>query len=405
MCCDRRVLAVVAVAMTGLLAAACSPSASSPQVVYRDAQSERPLEVPPDLVRPESPAAANVPALQDAEQLLPEFDDVEVVRVGANSWIELRGKAPEDAWDDVQAFLRSEGLSIRAERPAMGVIDTDWTRRYDTPRRGGIAGMIDGLLGRGDTGIEDRYQFRLERMRNGTGTRVFITHWMAEDRPQGDAPARVGHTGFAWHFASSDPAVVQEMQRRLLVYAGVRERQAARLVSTAGTLTVSRFEAEFEQVGGVGTVGFRFDDIDEARARLNDSLGQLGADIVESDPERDVYRVSWIPPGEMGDSSGGVLGFFRGGGGAPQAREFLVQMRTTDHRARVVAAPVDGGLDSSRTGLSGVPESGVLERALLQRLNDALNGALVHGPVIAERRPGVEEAGEPESAQPRRSRR
>lgn len=382
MCSDRRARAVIAAGAALLLLTACGPASHGPQVAYRGAESERPLEMPPELTRPESPGAASMPAYDPGERVLPEFRDIELVRAGPSSWLEIRGAGPEDVWPQVQAFLRSEGLEVRVERPEMGLIETDWAQRFDAPSRGGITGLLDNVLGRGDTGIRDRYQFRLERMAGGTGTRVFVSHWIAEDRPRSSA-ARRDHEGFEWDMRGGDPAVITEMQRRLLLYVGLREERAARIVATDGTVGVGRDDAAYEESGDIASVDLEVDDADEAWARTGDSLTRLGAEITGADPERGIYRLRWHAPGE-GSGGGGIFAVFRGGDG-PEAREFVVQVRPGGGGSRIVAAAAGGGLEPDARGLSGVPASGTAERALLQRLADGLNGIVAPRPIAADR--------------------
>lgn len=361
-------------------AMACSTPSDSPQVAYKNAQSERSLETPPELARDRSAAGPSIPGLDaDRERLAPEFQDIELVRSGSSTWLEMRGAGADDVWPELEAFLRAQGLGEHARRPSAGIIETDWNRRYDSPPRSGVAGILDGIFGRGDTGIHDRYQFRVERMRDDAGTRVFISHWTAEDvRREGTGRDQ---RGFAWQQATGDPAIVAEMQRRLLTYIGMRQERAQQLVAVGDVAGFELGDAAYEESGSVGSVALLVDDVEEATGRVSESLGRLGADIEEVNPDQRLYRFAWVTPGAE-RRGGGLLNMFRDDD-APVAREFELQLRPRDGEVRIVVAAAEDGLDVTASGFAGVPNSGTAEKALLQRLTDALNGAFIEGPVYA----------------------
>lgn len=388
-----------------LLLTACASSPGGSSIAYRDAETERDLSVPPDLTKPRSQTAASVPESEQVGGLLPEFDEVELVRAGANSWLELRGAPPERIWPRLKAFIRSEGLQIRAERPTAGIIETTWSERFDSLPEEGIGGFFNGFVeffesSVGGNNVFDRFQFRLERMAGGQGSRVFVNHWSAQEtRERTRSEEGPDVTGFDVQRQAGDPAIIGEMQRRLLVYVGVQERRASRIVErrSNGMPAV----AEYEEIGEIGAVRLSGDDdFDALWSQVGDSLGQMGAIIDDADQERGVYRVRWLPPGEpveSGDSGGFFSGLFGGdddGAGPVEMRRYVVQLRTDNGVARVFSAPAGAGIDPDATGVAGVPASGRDERALLQRVADAVNGTLVlDRPVFADQQRNRRESG------------
>lgn len=373
---------VVLAAALAVGAAACSTPSDSPQVAYKGAQSERSLETPPELTRNRSQASGSIPGLDsDRERLAPEFQNIELVRAGSSTWLEMRGASVDEVWLELEAFLRSQGLRAQVQRPNAGIIETEWMRRYDSPPRSGIAGILDGVFGRGDTGIHDRYQFRVERMRNDAGTRVFISHWTAEDTRR-EAGGRDRSGRFEWQRGAGNPAVVAEMQRRLLTYIGMRQERAQQIVAGGDATRYEYGDAEYEEVGNVASVALFIGDAGEAAGRVSESLGRLGANIESVDADRGLYRLLWVGPGATSGGGSGLLNMFRSDGG-PEAQELVLQLRPGEGETRIVAALADDGLDAEADGVRGVPASGTTEKALLQRLADALNGAVVEGPVYA----------------------
>ncbi len=392
MCFDTRTFAVVSLIAGVLVAASCTPGSGSPQVAYKDAEIEQPLEVPPDLTRNRVEGAAEVPTLDESgERLLPQFRNIELRRAGPNSWLEMQGAQPEEVWPEIEAFLRSQGLTVRNAEPAMGVIETDWVRRYDSPPRSGIAGILDSLFGIGQTDFSDRYQFRLERMRGDAGTRLFVSHWVAEDQARGDGGVQ-RHRGYEWQHLAGDPAVVAEIQQRLLLYIGLREAEAVRIVAAETGDEAVRYEADYEESNGIGSVFLDTRDWDGAWGRLGDSLGQLGGRIAEQDPDAGLYHVRWVPPDAAHAGSGGIMAVFEDDE-APEPGDFLVQLREDEDESglRIVVADAEAGLDTAAYGFGGVPSSRTADKALLQQLADHLSGVVLPGTVVA----GVEDDGGP----------
>ena len=172
------------------------------------------------------------------------------------------------------------------------------------------------------------------------------------------------------------------MQRRLLTYVGMRQERAEQVVASGDIMRFEPGDAEYEESGNVASVALLIDDAEEAAGRVSESLGRLGAEIESVDEERGLYRFLWVGPDATRGGSTGLFNMFRGGRG-PEAREFVLQLRPRDGETRIVAALAEDGLDADADGFSGVPQSGTSEKALLQRLADALNGAIIEGPVYA----------------------
>lgn len=355
----------LALAVVALLASGCSMLADDdrPAVAYREAESIRSLEVPPDLTKPASEQALQLPGAGagGGNGLLPEFEGVRFVRAGASAWLELEGMAPETVWPRVRGFLQAQGLTVQRAEPALGIIETGWAERYDGPATGGFTGWLDGLFGGGPDTVRDRYQVRLERMDGAAGTRVFVAHRAAQEVADSPDPRR--QPSYAWARLAGDPALEAEMTRRLLVHLGVSERRARGIMDDAGTAGLGVRYVETE--AGVARVSIASGDYRRVFAQVGDALGRLGADIEVAERERGRYRLRWTPPAEVAEeTTGGFLGLF--GGGEPRPQTLELHLRRFDDGVRVVATDADGER-----------RSGPLQKALLRRLAESLGGAVV----------------------------
>lgn len=353
-----------ALAAVVLLAGGCgiTPDEDSPTVAYREAESVRSLEVPPDLVKPASDQALALPGADGDGTLLPEFDGVRFVRAGASTWLELEGVAPDTVWPRVQGFVRAQGLTMERADSELGIVETDWAERYDGPASGGLFGLLGGLFGGGPDTIRDRYRIRLERMDDGAGTRVFVTHRAAQEvaRNQGN---RRDPASYTWARRDGDPSIEAEMTRRLLVHLGVGEQRAQGIVADAAATDLAVRYVETE--AGVARVTIAGNDYRRVFVRVGDALDRVGAQIETAERERGRYRLRWTPPAEVAEeTTGGFLGLF--GGGEPTVQTMEVHLRLRDGSVRAFA-----------TDAEGTRRSGPVQKALLRRLAEAMGGEAV----------------------------
>lgn len=367
-----------------LVLGGCSLTADEgPTVDYRNSESAKSLEVPPDLTGPDSSRALSVEGGSgetddsgdtggsttasadgvdgggdagggEAGGVLPEFDDVRFVRAGGSSWLEVEDAAPDSVWPRVERFIRAEGLTIEREEPALGIIETGWAARSDAPESGGLTGFFNSALGglAPDT-QRDRYNIRLERMDEG-GTRIFVAHQLAQEI-DAQADSRL-ESDFEWVRRRGDPSVEAEMARRLLVHLGVSGDRSEEIVADVGEPLDGAVRYEQED----GVVRVTVDDRDSRRvfARAGDALARIGATVRSAEREEGVYVFDWKPPKGAVDS-GGLFGLF--GGGEPESRSLELQLYRDSGRIEIRAA--DEG---------GSPRSGDVHRALLREIAVAM---------------------------------
>ena len=171
---------------------------SSKRVDYRSGAAQAPsLEVPPDLTAPGSDerykipqgSGENVATFSDyskggtaAEQgrgasaVLPETKGARLERDGTRRWLVVNDK-PENVWLVVKAFLQENGLAIRSEDQAAGVIETEWAENRAKIPQGSIRNWLGKVLDSiYSSGERDQYRVRMERSKDGESTEVHLTH-------------------------------------------------------------------------------------------------------------------------------------------------------------------------------------------------------------------------------------
>lgn len=195
-------------------------SANNPDITYSDGSAQaKELQVPPDLTDVSRAEQYVVPGVQGAQitrgTLLPQFSSMRFVRQGEQSWLAIDA-APDDIWQRVLSFLRSEKYLIEKTQPIAGAIVTQW-RPASAVAKGSL---LKNLVGSDEA--YTRIAFRIER--NGDGARVFA-------RSQKTSDKTLSESDTAWPARSHDPENTSAMLARLLTFLGVEEQKAKGILS------------------------------------------------------------------------------------------------------------------------------------------------------------------------------
>lgn len=216
--------------------------ADGKRIDYGSAASRVPtLEVPPDLTTPVSDErykmpqgdAGNVATFSDyskggaaktdgASEILPDIPGVHLERNAAQRWLLVNDKA-ENVWPVVKAFWQENGLKIKTEDRAAGVMETDWAENLAKLPQSGFQNEGDDTIKTGTYAVGDRDQYttRLERSNNGAGTEVYITQRGMEEVFSSDKKVP------RWQARGNDPEKEAIMLQRLMVRLGSSEARAA----------------------------------------------------------------------------------------------------------------------------------------------------------------------------------
>jgi outer membrane protein assembly factor BamC len=226
--------------------------ADGKRIDYGAAASQVPtLEVPPDLTSPGGDERYRMPGdggavatFSDYSKggaaqsrgpgaVLPDIPGVRLERNAAQRWLRISDK-PENVWPEVKAFWKENGLSIKSEEPAAGVMETDWVENKAKMRQTNI--QNDGELKSDNkvysVGERDQYRTRLERSKDGMATEVYITHRGMEEVFSNDKKVST------WQARGNDPEKESIMLQRLMVRFGSSEARAADalLATQAGSI-------------------------------------------------------------------------------------------------------------------------------------------------------------------------
>jgi len=212
--------------------------------------SEHSLEVPPDLVAPDSSNALNIPGLSSSGANFSEYSNLEpgstnnilpksssgtrFVREGRTFWLEIDAK-PDEIWTQARSFFMDLGFSFVRENPVNGLLETNWLEnRFDVPT-GWFSSLLSGLF---STGLMDKYRIRIERSDKDNVSLLFITHQGLKETSYGD----LSETDFSikWLPREADPELEAEMLQRFLVFRGVTKTQAKQLTMQKKNTEISK---------------------------------------------------------------------------------------------------------------------------------------------------------------------
>ncbi|HEX7638744.1 MAG TPA: outer membrane protein assembly factor BamC [Burkholderiaceae bacterium] len=206
----------------------------------------QPLEVPPDLTqlqpdtrylpqggvvtasglsRPEDAAAAPAGAASvptDSMVAARAIGNAHLVHSGDRRWLATK-EAPEAVLPKVRAYLAEQGFKLTEDDPKTGILQTDWVENKST-----LPGdTLHRFLGKwissfNDSGLRDRYRFRLERSADN-GTEIYVTHFGATEEVTGFQKSEV-----QWVPRPSDPGLeAQQLSGLLLALGGVQDSNLA----------------------------------------------------------------------------------------------------------------------------------------------------------------------------------
>ncbi len=342
------------------------------EVNYKSSRSLPPLEVPPDL----STASLNDPmaipaaraeggttysAYANASQsvsaagingVLPSFTQVQVERNGDKRWLTVNAP-PSKVWPKVREFWLEQGFIIQMEDPSIGIMETDWAVQRNDLRSGWLsrlgASLSTALYG---AATRDKFRTRLERSADRSATEIFISHRGAEEVVANSNPRtyREGEEAKVWQPRPSDPELEAEMVNRMMVFFGVNEEEANKLIAQ-GPSQPDRAHMVRESNGA--SVLSLDEDFSRAWRRTGLALDRVGFTVGDRDRARGLYYVRYIDPyqdvGTKKDGFFSKLAFWSDKEETPHASEYLISLIGDDSTTQVVILNKQGERDKSET--------------------------------------------------------
>lgn len=209
------------------------------------------LELPPDLAGASFDDALDIPGasgsatyssyageraaragLAASGAVLPDVQGVSLRRAGDRRWLQVDAP-PKAVWPEVVAFWRQQGVVLEEQNPATGLMQTGWLENRAEVRTDFITRQVRKVLdGMYSTSTRDQYRIRLDAGPTPDTTEVYLTHTGMEERLVRNTVGEGATT--VWEPAPSDPDKEAVMLRRLMLFLGVSERDAQRMLTAGG---------------------------------------------------------------------------------------------------------------------------------------------------------------------------
>lgn len=346
---------------------------------YTKSGSLPPLEVPPDLTKPDWNSRMSIPGEEAARvsavatsrgegesqtpersetsktSVLPEFLGIKVRREGNVRWLEVTADT-QALWPRLKSFWTQAGIPLEKEEPAVGLMETVWYEHRDALPKGKFAKMLGrAYRAISDTGIRDKYRLRFERVAPDL-TNIYLTQQRAEtvgDPSEYDAFVR-------WKLLPPSPELEAEMLNRIMVFLGSSEEEAhEQIVATQTPVPVT---LELREIDGVPVL-FVSDEFSQVWRHTGVALDRAGLFVEQQDKTKGVYYVTYTAP-EGGERRGFFSRLFSGGGDLEVNELYQVHVQTKNDQTLITAH--DNGEDDKPAELD--PEAA---EKILMRLRKA----------------------------------
>lgn len=366
---------------------ACSTINERRKIDYRATRVLPPLEVPPDLsTLPERDVPGDQVAGRSGsatysdyvgEQktqpssapgqtvVLPQYPDIRLAREGQMRYLVVKAD-PQSLWNPVREFVLANGLTVAAENPTTGVIETEWAENRANVGTGTQRLISKWLTGLYSTGLRDKYRLRLERGVQPGTIEIYLSHQGMEEvviENQSDT----GPTGSYWRPRATDPELEAEMLQRLIAHLG-GEQAATQVASTgdrpaapAAAPAPAPSSARLIRNGQGAPVLSLQDSLDRAWRRVGLSLDRIGFTVEDRDRSNGIYYVRYIDP----DTQTKKKGFL--------SRMFSDDKPVERNQYQVHLKPSDTGTQVEVLGKDGTPEVSKTGERILGLLHEQLN--------------------------------
>ena len=284
---------------TALALAGCS-ALESDKVDYRSSAVKAPsLVVPPDLTQLSKDTrytvvdgAVSASGLKTGQTAATgktavaatAVGDVRIERSGNQRWLVV--KRPVDKlWEPVKDFWQDNGFLLAMDQSNLGIMETDWAEnRAKLPQdfiRNSLGKLLDSLY---STAERDKFRTRMETNAAGE-TEIYITH-----RGMVEVYTAERSDQTVWQPRPSDPELVSEFLRRLMVSLGSSPEQAKAMVASTGAA---------KSISSVATVDGRpvvqiAEDFDHAWRRVGLALDRTGFTVEDRDRKQGIYFVRYV---------------------------------------------------------------------------------------------------------------
>ena len=301
----------------------------SKKIDYKSAQKGSTLEIPPDLTQissddkyvvsnfgsqnqKQSSASflaysaerANENAVNKSNnfayentEVLPQINqanstlNMRIIRDGNSRWLQVQEK-PTILWERVKDFWQDIGFIIDVERPAAGIMETDWAENRakipDDIIRRTLGKFLDSIY---STGERDKFRTRFEISSNNPGyTDIFISHRGMEEVYTSSAKDDT-----RWQNRPVDRDLEAEMLQRLMLKLSNQEFREQELEKLQQQQKIAEVQLPQRAFYSVQQNMLTLDEpFDRSWRRLGLALDRIGFTVEDRNRAEGVYFVRYV---------------------------------------------------------------------------------------------------------------
>ena len=262
-----------------------------------------------------------------------------IERDGNAHWLVVK-QSPEALWPQIKDFWQENGFLINIEKPAEGIMETDWAEnRAKIPTdfiRETLGKVFDSLY---STGERDKFRTRLERGPDGS-TEIYISHQGVEEVLVG---AQKDTT--QWTARPVDPGLETEFLGRLMARLGNDTKTVKAAIANT---TVDAPHAKLAK-GADGNYVEVDEAFDRAWRRVGQALDRVGFTVEDRDRSQGLYFVRYVDEAKTSDKGFFSNLFSFGKDDDAKADKYRVLVKDTGDNCHVTVLNNDGKPDTSDT--------------------------------------------------------
>ncbi|WP_250533795.1 outer membrane protein assembly factor BamC [Caballeronia sp. AZ10_KS36] len=378
----KRMAALFAVAGIVAGCGTSSPTAINYKSDQRSKQSS--LAVPPNLLDeavdqrslPPQGGQASLSDLQQVQKVAPNAPTVvppvsgmHIQRDGAERWLVIDNKSPDQVWPQIRRFWQEQGFLLVVDSRDKGVMETDWNETHPQISDGLIRDTLAKATGNSYVTAErNKYRTRLEAGSNG-GTYVFISQ-----KGMREALTGVNNDTSQWQARPNDPALENEYLKRLMSSLAIADSRQAAGVAGAGDTAASAnaqpakggdskaAATAAQNVANAGNSPIRNETVPQAESaqltlpeaydrawlRVGIALDRANFTVDDRDRARGVYFVRYADPNDKSAREQGFWSQVFHGRKEIAVKQYQVNVRAiTEGETRVAIVDDKGQVDSS----------------------------------------------------------
>ncbi|WP_404984160.1 outer membrane protein assembly factor BamC [Caballeronia sp. LZ034LL] len=345
------------------------------------------LAVPPNLIDEASDSRSLPPqggqaSLSDLQQVqkvapnaptvVPPVSGMHIQRDGAERWLVVDGKSPDQVWPQIRRFWQEQGFLLVVDQRDKGVMETDWNETHPQISDGLIRDTLAKATGNSYVTAErNKYRTRLEKAPDG-GTYVFVSQ-----KGMREALTGVNNDSSQWQARPNDPALENEYLKRLMSSLALSDQRAASggatsldtpaAANVAGAQGAKGGDAKAasvaaQNVANAGNTPIRNEVVPEAdtsqitlpeaydRAwlRVGTALDRANFTVDDRDRAKGMYYVRYVDPTDKTSAEQGFWSQVFHGRKEMKAKQYQVNVRAvTEAQTRVAIVDDKGNPDSS----------------------------------------------------------